>query len=134
MTKLSTIEGIGPALTEKFEECGVTSVEKLLEAGCTKQGRSKLAETSGIGEGRILKLVNCADLMRVKGVGSEYSELLEAAGVDSIPELAQRNPTNLLTQMEKANEVKHLVRALPAESKVTDWVTQAKALPKTVQH
>ncbi|MFQ5571072.1 MAG: DUF4332 domain-containing protein, partial [Rhodothermales bacterium] len=90
MAKLSTIEGIGPALEEKLKNAGVGSVEKLLEAGRTPQGRKQLASDSGIDGKRILRFVNHADLMRIKGIGGEYSELLEAAGVDTVLELARR--------------------------------------------
>lgn len=134
MTKLSTIEGIGPALTEQLEGAGVKSVESLLETGGTKAGRAKLAGASGLSEARILKLVNCADLMRIKGVGGEYSELLEAAGVDTVPELAQRNASNLQAAMEKINSEKSLVRVVPTAEKVTDWVAQAKKLPRAIEH
>jgi len=134
MSKLETIEGVGPAISEKLAEAGVGSVEALLENGASKQGRQKLAEQSGISEVKILRLVNHADLMRIKGVGGEYSELLECAGVDSVPELAQRNAANLLEKITSINAEKKLVRALPTEAQLGDWVTQAGALAKVVQH
>lgn len=134
MAKLDTIEGIGPAMSEKFSAVGITTCEALLESGATKAGRRELAEKSGVGEAQILKFVNHADLMRVKGVGGEYSELLESAGVDTIPELAQRNASNLAAKLTECNLEKKLVRALPTESQVEDWIAQAKKLPKTVSH
>ena len=134
MTKLTTIEGIAEATSEKLGQAGVDSVEALLESGATKNGRATLAEKSGISELRILKLVNHADLMRIKGIGGEYSELLEACGVDSVPELAQRNAANLLEKAEAVNAEKKLVRALPAQTTVQGWIDQAKQLPKAVQH
>jgi predicted flap endonuclease-1-like 5' DNA nuclease len=134
MTKLTTIEGIGPALTEQLAGAGVNSVETLLETGGTKAGRAKIADASGLSEARILKLVNCADLMRIKGVGGEYSELLEAAGVDTVPELAQRNAKNLQESMEKLNVEKKLVRSVPSLKQVEGWVDQAKTLPRAIEH
>ena len=134
MTILSRIEGIGPALTEKLQSAGVKNVEQLLKIGGQKAGRAALSEKTGLSEARILKLVNCADLMRIKGVGGEYAELLEAAGVDSVPELAQRNATNLTLKMVSVNLERKLVRALPSEGRVRDWVTQAQVLPRAVHH
>jgi len=134
MSKLETIEGIGPAISEKLSEAGVGSVEALLKNGASKQGRQKIAEQTGITEIKILRLVNHADLMRIKGIGGEYSELLECAGVDSVPELAQRNAANLLEKMTSVNAEKKLVRALPVESQLSDWITQAGVLDKIVQH
>jgi len=134
MAKLDTIEGIGPALSDKFSDAGITTCEALLKSGATKTGRQTLAEKSGVSEAQVLKFVNHADLMRVKGIGGEYSELLECAGVDTVPELAQRNAANLTAKMTEINLEKKLVRALPSESQVEDWVSQAKGLPKTVTH
>lgn len=134
MSKLETIEGIGPALCEKLESAGVGSCENLLEAGGTKKGRADIAAKSGISEAQILKFVNHADLMRIKGIGGEYSELLECAGVDSVPELAQRNAANLVAKMTSVNEEKKLVRALPSEKQVDGWIKQAAGLPKAVHH
>jgi predicted flap endonuclease-1-like 5' DNA nuclease len=134
MSKLETIEGIGPAISEKLSAAGVGSVEALLKNGASKQGRKKLAEQTGITETKILRLVNHADLMRIKGIGGEYSELLEHAGVDSVPELAQRNAANLLEKITSANAEKKLVRALPTEAQLSDWIAQAGALEKMVHH
>ena len=134
MTKLTTIEGIGPAYEEKFKSAGIDSCEELLEKGATAKGRSEIEAASGIDHGRVLKFVNHADLCRIKGVGGEYSELLEAAGVDSVPELAQRNAANLTAKMVEVNEDKKLVRSVPSEKQVTDWVEQAKTLPRVVTH
>ena len=134
MTDLQTIEGIGPAFEEKLKAGGIDSCEKLLEVGGSKEGRKRICEDCDMDDARILKFVNHADLMRVKGVGGEYSELLEAAGVDSVPELAQRNAENLHAKMSEVNEAKKLVRALPSRDKVTDWVEQAKGLPRAVSH
>jgi len=134
MTDLQTIEGIGPAFEEKLKAGGIDSCKKLLEVGGTKEGRTRICEDCGMDDARVLKFVNHADLMRVKGVGGEYSELLEAAGVDSVPELAQRNADNLHSKMTEINESKKLVRALPNRDKVADWIEQAKGLPRAVSH
>ncbi|MEM7216937.1 MAG: DUF4332 domain-containing protein [Pseudomonadota bacterium] len=134
MTALTTIEGIGPAYEEKLKACGVDSCEELLEKGASAKGRKEIEDASGIGHALVLKWVNAADLCRIKGVGGEYSELLEAAGVDTVPELAQRNAANLTAAMVKVNEEKKLVRSVPSEKQVTDWVAQAKELPRVVTH
>jgi len=134
MSKLDTIEGIGPALSEKLQEAGVDSIENLLGEGSTSKGRAGLAEKSGISEVQLLKFVNHADLMRIKGIGGEYSELLEQAGVDTVPELGQRNAANLAAKIEGINVEKKLVRSTPSESQIQDWIDQAKNLPKAVHH
>lgn len=134
MAKLEEIEGIGPAYAEKLRAAGVGSVEKLLEKGGTRKGRKELAEATGIDDSRLLRFVNHADLFRIKGIGGEYSELLEAAGVDSVAELAQRKPENLHPKMVETNEKKSLVRVVAGLDKVADWVAQAKQLPKMVHH
>ena len=134
MASLSVIEGIGDAYAAKLNDIGVSSIEDLLDKGSTRQGRSRIAEDSGISDQLILKWTNHADLMRIKGVGGEYSELLEAAGVDTVPELAGRNGANLYAKMVEVNEAKKLVRSLPTETQVTDWVNQAKNLPRSIQY
>lgn len=134
MAKLDTIEGIGPATTEKLATAGIKNIEGLLETGGTKQGRAKISAASGITEIQILKLVNHADLMRIKGIGGEYSELLEAAGVDTVPELAQRSAKNLAEKVKEINEQKKLVRTVPTETQIENWIGQAKKLPKAVHH
>jgi len=134
MAAIDTIEGIGPAYAEKLNGAGVGSCEALLEQGATKKGRSTIAEASGLSEKLVLKWVNHADLMRVKGVGGEYAELLECAGVDTVPELAQRNSDNLAAKMEEINGEKNLVRSVPSASQVAGWVDQAKSMDRVVTH
>lgn len=134
MTSLTTIEGIGPAYEEKLKSAGIDSCEELLEKGATAAGRAAIVEASGMDKSRILRFVNHADLCRIKGVGGEYSELLEAAGVDTVPELAQRNAENLAAKMEEVNAEKKLVRAVPSAKQVTGWVEQAKSLPRVITH
>jgi predicted flap endonuclease-1-like 5' DNA nuclease len=134
MTKLSVIEGIGPVYEEKLISAGIKSVEALLDFCSTKKGRAELAEVTNLSDSLILRWTNHADLFRIKGVRGEYAELLEAAGVDTVPELAQRKAVNLAAKMAEVNEVKKLVRKLPTEKQVTDWVEQAKALPRKINY
>ena len=134
MTKLSAIEGIGESYSNKLAGAGIASIESLLENCAGKPARMDLAERSGISEKRILEWVNRADLARVKGVSTQYADLLESAGVDSVPELAQRNAENLHKKMAEVNEQNHLVRKVPALTQVESWVAQAKELPRKVSH
>ena len=132
--KIVDIEGIGPAYAAKLAKAGVRTVEGLLKEGASAKGRKEIAEKSGIGEAMVLKWVNRADLARVKGIGSEYADLLEAAGVDTVVELAKRVPANLVAKMTEVNEAKKLVRKLPVLSQVEGWVKQAKDLPRAVSY
>ncbi|MGC9400012.1 MAG: DUF4332 domain-containing protein [Anaerolineae bacterium] len=134
MTKLTKIEGIGEQFGQKLEATGITTVEALLEQGATSKGRAEIAEATGISDTLILKWINRADLFRVKGIGEEYADLLEAAGVDTVPELAQRNPANLHEKLVAVNEEKHLVRRLPSLQQVEAWVAAAKALPRKITY
>jgi predicted flap endonuclease-1-like 5' DNA nuclease len=133
-TKIAEIEGIGPVYADKLGDAGVKSVEGLLETGASKAGRKKLAEATGIDEGKILNWVNKADLFRIKGIGAQFSELLEAAGVDTVKELRNRNAENLHAKLVEVQEEKKLTRAVPALSQVTDFIEQAKALPPVVTY
>ena len=134
MANVIEIEGIGEVYAEKLKGAGITTVEGLLEAGATRKGRETLAESSGITGTLILKWVNHADLFRIKGVQKQYAELLEAAGVDSVPELSHRDPTNLAKKLAEVNEAKHLVRQVPSESSVAQWVAEAKTMSRVVTH
>ncbi|MCB2102678.1 MAG: DUF4332 domain-containing protein [Rhodobacterales bacterium] len=134
MTKLVDIEGIGATYAAKLTDAGVTSIENLLEQGATPKGRKDLEAATGISGKLILRWINMADLFRIKGVGEEYSDLLEAAGVDTVPELAQRNAANLHAKMIEVNEEKKLVRSVPGASQVADWVAQAKDLDRVVTY
>jgi uncharacterized membrane protein len=131
---LKYIEGIGDAYRKKLLDAGITNVEELLEKGSTPQGRTAIAETTGISDKLVLRWVNMADLYRIHGIGREYAELLEAAGVDTVPELAQRVPASLLEKMAAANAQKKMVRRLPDLSKVEGWVGQAKNLPRVITY
>lgn len=134
MANIKDIEGIGPAYGEKLEAAGIKTDNALLQQGASKKGRGEIAEKTGISEKMILEWVNRADLARINGIGSEYADLLEASGVDSVPELAQRNAANLHAKMAEVNEEKSLVRSLPSESMVEKWVAEAKTLDRVVTH
>jgi predicted flap endonuclease-1-like 5' DNA nuclease len=134
MAKLLDVEGIGPVNAEKLKKAGVSTTDSLLKKGGTAAGRKDLAAMSGVSEKLILEWVNHADLFRIKGVGEEYADLLEEAGVDSVPELAQRKAENLVAKMTEVNDKKNLVNKLPALSQVEGWVAQAKKLPRAVSH
>ncbi|MEN8802426.1 MAG: DUF4332 domain-containing protein [Arenicellales bacterium] len=134
MARLSAIEGIGKAYSAKLEEAGIGTLEDLLKVCCEKKGRKEISEKSGISEKLVLNWVNRADLSRIKGVSTQYADLLECAGVDTVPELAQRNPENLQAKMAEINGEKNLVRKVPTASLVQDWVAQAKELPRLVTH
>jgi predicted flap endonuclease-1-like 5' DNA nuclease len=134
MAKIVDVEGIGTKYADKLIKVGVRTTDVLLRAGATPKGRKELAEKTGIGDALILKWVNHVDLYRIKGVGSEYSELLEAAGVDTIPELAQRKAANLAEKIVAVNLEKKLVRKLPVESQVANWIEQAKKLPRVITY
>ncbi len=132
--KIESIEGIGPKFGEALRGAGVKTVEGLLKAGADKKSRKALADATGISEQRILKCVNMADLFRINGVASQYAELLECAGVDTVNELKHRNAENLAAKMAEVNEAKKLVRRPPSASVVNDWVAQAKKLPAVVTY
>jgi len=134
MAQIEDIEGIGPQYAEKLKAAGVNTVEKLLESGATAKGRDELATQTSISSKLILTWVNHADLFRIKGVAGQFSELLEAAGVDTVPELAQRNAENLQKALAQTNDEKHLAKTTPSLSQVTAWIDEAKTLPKVVQH
>ncbi len=132
--KLESIEGIGDAYAAELRKGGVGSIDSLLRKGATKKGRQEMAEATGLSETRILAWVNRADLYRVKGVGGQYSDPLEQSGVDTVMELAQRNPKNLLETLLETNERCHLVRKVPTESQVKGWVRYAKSLKRVVEY
>ncbi len=133
-SNLEYIEGIGPVYAAKLNAIGINNLLDLLEKGADPKGREEIVEASGIGHDLVLKWVNHVDLFRINGVGSEYADLLEVAGVDTVVELATRNPENLFAALESVNEEKKLVRKLPVLSQVQDWVEQAKALPRKINY
>ena len=131
---LSFVEGIGVAYSKSLAEAGVVTTHDLLETGSSRKGRKDLAEQTGISHKLIIKWVNHVDLYRVPGVGAQYADLLEASGVDTVPELAQRNPGNLYNKMVEVNQEKKLVREVPGQHQVEDWVTEAKDLPRKITY
>jgi len=132
--KIEEIEGIGPAYAEKLIGAGIKTTDDLLEAGSTPKGRKNLAKNTGISGKLILEWVNLADLFRIKGVGEEYSDLLEEAGVDTVVELSKRVADNLHAKMLEVNEEKKLVRRPPTLNEVKQWIEQAKKLPRKVEY
>jgi predicted flap endonuclease-1-like 5' DNA nuclease len=134
MAKVIDIEGIGKVFAAKLEAAGVPTVEKLLSQGASPKGRATLAEKTGISPKLILKWLNRADLFRIKGINTQYSDLLEAAGVDTVVELAQRNPENLHVKLVEVNEAKKLVRALPTAGDCASWIEHAKSLPRVLTY
>jgi predicted flap endonuclease-1-like 5' DNA nuclease len=134
MANLKQIEGIGEAYAAKLFDIGLVTTEALLAKGATPEGRKEIEVQTGIPHEKILDWVNRADLFRIKGVAEEYSDLLEASGVDSVPELARRNAVNLLNKMTEVNTEKQLVRRLPTQREVSNWVEHAKVLPRRVTY
>lgn len=133
--RIEEVEGIGPVYAQKLGAAGVESTDDLLEKGAKPGGRQALEEATGISHSQILEWVNHVDLMRIKGVGSEYSDLLEAAGVDSPAELARRNAANLATTVQEVVAARPgIVRRVPTESELQGWIDQSKVLPKVVEH
>ena len=128
------IEGVGPSYAQILKGVGISTTDQLLQAGSTAKGRAYLARTTGISPRLILKWVNMCDLFRVRGVAAQYAELLEAAGVDTVKELRNRNSENLAEAMSKANVEKKLVRMLPNSKRVGGWIEHAKSLQPVVKY
>ena len=134
MTDIIKISGIGPVYAKKLKDVGIETVEDFLKAGASPEGRNDLEQKTGFSHTTILEWINRADLSRVKGVGEQYSDLLEVAGVDTIVELAKRNPGDLTKKMEAVNKEKKLVRKVPTLTQVKKWIDQAKKLPRVVTY
>jgi predicted flap endonuclease-1-like 5' DNA nuclease len=134
MGSIDTIEGIGVKNATRLRKNRIRTTEALLKRGATRSGRREISAATGLTTTQILEWVNRADLMRVKGIGEEYSDLLEAAGVDTVKELRNRNPENLLARMLEVNRKKRLVRRVPTVPMVERWIAQAKELPPIVKH
>jgi predicted flap endonuclease-1-like 5' DNA nuclease len=132
--KIVEIEGIGPAYADKLAAASIKTTNDLLKLCCDARGRKSASEKTGVSEHNLLKWVNMADLMRISGIGSEFSELLEAAGVDTVKELRNRNAGNLAAKMKEVNAMKKLTRTVPSEKTVTGWVDQAKSLSPLITH
>ena len=132
--KIIDIQGIGPVYAEKLIGIGIETVDQLLEKGADAKGRQAIEEATGIRHDLVLTWVNHADLFRVKGVGPQFAELLEAAGVDTVKELRNRNAANLAAKMLEVNEEKHLCRRTPVEKEVAKFIELAKELEPKVSH
>jgi predicted flap endonuclease-1-like 5' DNA nuclease len=133
--RIEEVEGVGPAYAEKLTAAGVATTDQLLERGAKPSGRQAIAQATGISATLILEWVNHADLWRINGVGSEYSDLLEAAGVDSPAELAQRNAASLAQTFQDLDAARpNWIRQIPSEATIAGWIEQAKGLPKVVEH
>lgn len=132
--KIEDIEGVGEATGQKFRDAGIKDTDSLLAAATTVSARAKLAEATGLPAQRILKLANMADLYRISGIGSEYAELLEASGVDTVPDLARRSAESLAAKLAEVNAEKKLTRRVPTLADVSKWVAQAKELPRLLEY
>ena len=131
---IADLERITPGVAAKLKSIGIRTTGKLLEKAKDPKGRKLIADRTGIDEKCILRWANMADRMRIKGVGEDYAELLEAAGVDTVKELKYRNPGNLAKAMAKANVERKLVRLLPSEKAVVRWIEHAKKLPLKISY
>ena len=132
--KIEEIEGIGPAFAEKLAAASIDTTDDLLERCSAPKGRRAVAGETDLNEKQLLKWTNMADLMRISGIGGEYAELLEVAGVDTVKELRNRNAANLAAKMKEVNEEKALTRAIPGAGQVEKWVEQAKTLEITLTY
>lgn len=132
--KVDKIEGVGPKYATKLDKVGIRNTKQLLDKAATRKGRRELAEAAGIDETLILKWANMSDLMRIKGIGEEFSELLEVAGVDTVKELSKRRADNLHKAMTEANGKRKLVRQLPGVAQIENWVSQAKSIDPMMKY
>lgn len=131
---IQDIEGIGPAIAQKLVAAGIRTTEDLLTVCATRSGRGGLASETGLSEAQLLKWANHADLMRIKGVGGEFAELLEAAGVDTVKELRGRNAENLAVKMREVNDVRSLTRMVPSATTLEKWIDEAKGMEPRIAH
>lgn len=134
MPSIDQIEGLGVRSATKLRKAGIRTTESLLKRAASKQGRSSLAAQAGLDEAQVLGWVNRADLMRCKGIGSEYSDLLGAAGVNTVNELRRRNASTLTAKLVALNDAKRMVRRLPTEHMVARWIEQAQEIQPLVSH
>ncbi|HEV7667780.1 MAG TPA: DUF4332 domain-containing protein [Thermoanaerobaculia bacterium] len=131
---LEEIEGIGPAYAAKLEPCGIKTTSALLKRCGNPKGRARIAAESGVSEDLLLKWANLADLMRVRGIGRQYAELLEGAGVDTVKELRTRKPSHLAVKMAEVNAVKKLTRRIPIPSMIEEWIEEAAKLAPAITY
>ncbi|WP_342642906.1 DUF4332 domain-containing protein [Rhodoligotrophos ferricapiens] len=128
------LDGIGEPFLAALSEVGIKNRELLLNRAKDRRGRRQLATETGISEALILHWVNTADLMRIRGVGHDYCELLRATGVDTVRDLRHRNASNLAAALQEVNARQRLVREAPGEKRVASWIAQAKLLPTVITH
>lgn len=131
---IQSIEGVGASYGSTLATAGIHTTDDLLRQCADRRGRQKVAARTGLDEGRLLRWANLADLMRVKGVGRQYSELLEAAGVDTVKELRTRRADNLAAAMRDVNAARRLAKLAPTASTVERWVERAADLTPLVTH
>ncbi|UCE24263.1 MAG: DUF4332 domain-containing protein [Candidatus Zixiibacteriota bacterium] len=134
MANLTKIESIESTYVEKLKKTGITTTEVLLERGSSPKGRQEICKATGISEEKVLRLVNLSDLFRIKGIGDEYSDLLEAAGVDTVPEMATRNAKNLYETLVTINQERNIVRQVPSQTTINKWIENAKTLPRVIKY
>ena len=132
--KIIDIEGVGDVYAQKLIEAGINTVDELLDRCAAPKGRKELAEATGISDKLILRWTNHADLFRIKGIGPQFAELLEAAGVDTVKELRHRVAANLAAKLIEVNDEKHLTRAVPVEKELQRMIDQAKELEPRVSY
>jgi predicted flap endonuclease-1-like 5' DNA nuclease len=134
MQSIEKIHGIDPVVAARLRNAGITTTKALLRAACTRRGRREIAQRAGVPDSLLLRFVNYADLMRIDGIGWQISKLLEDAGVDSVPELAHRNPANLRRQLADANARLLVVRQIPSLERVSSWIVTARSMTAVVTH
>jgi len=131
---IQDIEGIGPTFAKVLKDDGITTTDKFLEVCGNRKGRKALSDRTSLSESNILKWANMCDLFRINGVASQFAELLEGSGVDTIKELRVRHAGNLATKMSEVNQMKKLCKTSPSEKVVTKWIQQAKELDPMVSY
>lgn len=132
--KIEEVEGIGPDYGQKLRDVDIQTTDDLLRRCGNKQGREGVSTETGISEKHLLEWVNLADLMRINGVGEEFADLLEEAGVDTVKELATRNAENLATTVKEVNEKKHLTDRVPSAETIQGWIDEAGKMDPMVSH
>lgn len=131
---IEEIEGIGPAYAEKLSVAEIKNTDHLLDLCGSASGRKKVSGDTGVGESTLLKWANMADLMRVSGIGPQFSELLEASGVDTIKELRTRNAENLAAKMAEVQDEKGLTKVAPTAGVIQNWIDAAKDMEPKITH
>ena len=128
--QINTIEGIGPEYSSKLNQAGVNTVEDLLKKGADPLARQRLANESGCNEPTLLKWVGMADLFRISGISSQYSELLNECGVTSVNDLSHRNASKLHKKMQQVNQARQVCKVIPRLQTIEHFIHQAQTLPK----